>query len=166
MKKRLRDTLIVICLVVYVGCFFGCSSGEKGDRGFVPVSRAEAEAFAKPLIAKFNQGDKTPFYDFATGLDASLALTYYARLNTPGSKKKSREHTAEDRKIFAETTMAVNKNFFDMVSQVEIAEIKEEYGTFCVVLDCKIKQRSNPLKTDLKLLKKKSTDEIVVASRM
>ena len=88
MMNRKNNVRVVVCLFVFVVGIVGCSSGKKGGyRGFVPVSRAEAEAFAEQLIDKFMQGDKTPFFEFASDIDASSASGFL-----PGMKIYYRKH--------------------------------------------------------------------------
>ena len=165
--KTIRDKLIVALMVILVAGIFGCSSGKKGEyRGFVPVSRAEAEAFAEQLVAKFKQGDKQPFFDFGTDVDAVMAYYDFSGVDV------AREMNLSEQQIQSQMNMQknANKTLFGSLKQVELNGVKEDrLGMLCVVLDIVLNPSKNPasdrkLTITLPLLKKKSTDEIVVAT--
>ena len=73
--------------MIFVIGLSGC--GKKGEyKGFVPVTKAEAEAFAAQLVEKFKQGDKKPFFDFGTDYDASDALAHLSNPDIDAPMKK------------------------------------------------------------------------------
>jgi hypothetical protein len=167
--KKTMHVAIVVCLMLVVACFSGC--GKKREyKGYVPVTQAEAEAFAGQLIEKFKQGDKKPFFDFGTDLDAAGALSH---LINPDIDAQMKSHgmpdlSAEQRKAVAEGIVTMNHAYFDSLKSVERVGTEEQLGLFSVVLDCQFDQTSKmKLKGQkflLMLIKKKGTGEIVVAS--
>ena len=179
MKTRMRDVFMVACLMIFVIGLSGC--GKKGEyKGFVPVTKAEAETFATQLVEKFKQGDKKPFFDFGTNYDASDA---FAHLTNPDIDAQMKEvnaqmkaagmqtlddMSAEQRKTLMDGIVTMNHAYFDSLKSVEFVETKEELGIMAVVIDCQFDQTSKlklkEQKFTLMLLKKKSTGEIVVAS--
>jgi len=143
-----------------MACFCGC--GKKGEyKGYVHVTQAEAETFAEQLIAKFKQGDKQPFYDFGTDMDAVEAFHH---LSSPN--KKQGTLNAEQRKVVADSQAMKNHLYFDSLMSVEFVEVKEQLGSPAVVIDCKFdktfKLMNKEQKFALNMVKKKDSGEIVV----
>ena len=166
---KLMHITVAFCLMLGIACFCGC--GKKGEyKGFVHVSQAEAEAFAGQLIAKFQQGDKKPFYDFGMDMDAVEAANHLTNVDIPAQMKMP-DLSAEERKAMAGGIAFMNKDCFDSLKSVDLVETKEQLGFRAVVLDCKFDQTSRgrnvkEQKYTLLLLKKKSSGEIVVTSYM
>jgi hypothetical protein len=164
MKNKYYSYIVFCLLVLLVVCFSGCPGKKDESRGFEPVSQAEAESFANQLIAKFKQGDKTPFFNVDTDLDTTIALCYFAGEEIPGFMKSAGE---QERRAYADRSVAMNHDLFDSLKSVELVEVKEKFGTFCAILDCKFDQTSKrPIKNrkfPFSLLKKKESGEIIVA---
>ena len=158
---------IVICLMFVAACFSGCGKKKGEYKGYVPVTQAEAESFAKQLIEKFKQGDKKQFFDFGTDLDAADAVAHLVNADIP-AQMQTPVLSAEQRKAAAEALAIMNHAYFDSLKGVELIETKEELGLFTVVLDCQFDQTSKmkikEQKFALMLVKKKSSNEIVVAT--
>jgi hypothetical protein len=163
MKKKKFNGYITVCLFVFIACFSGCSGKKDESRGFEPVSQAEAESFANQLIAKFKQGDKSPFFNVGTDVSTIAALCHFSGVEIPGIMKSPSE---QECRAFADRSVATNHMFFDSLKSVKLVEVKEKHGTFCAVLDCKFDQSVKSPITNSKfpftLLKKKSSGEIVV----
>jgi hypothetical protein len=157
---------VFFCLI-FIACLSGCSKKDE-SRGFEPVSQAEAEAFAKQLLEKFKQGDKSAFFSAGTDLNVLIALWYFAETDIPDFVKKANE---QERQTHADNIVAMNHILFDSLKSVELVEVQEKYGVFYAVLDCKFDQTvktsvRNPSVRNRKfpftLLKKKATGEIIV----
>jgi hypothetical protein len=169
-KNKRKNYYIVICIFfVLLGCFSGCSEKRDESRGFEPVSKTEAESFANQLIAKFKQGDKSQFFNAGTDIDAIVALCHFSGEEIPSIMKSPND---QERRAFADKSLASNHMFFDSLKSVELVEIKGKFGTFCAILDCKFDQTAknsitNGPITDRKFpftfLKKKISGEIIIA---
>ena len=163
MKKKTYVT-IMVCLMLGAVCFSGCGKKKGEYKGYVPVTQAEAESFAKQLIEKFKQGDKKPFFDFGTDIDVADAVTHLVNVDVPNQADLSTDQL----KVAANAISLMNHAYFDSLKSVELVETKEELGLLTVVLDCQFDQTSKmkikEQKFALMLVKKKSSGEIVVAT--
>ena len=158
--------LIVLLMVIFVVGVSGCSSGKKGEyRGFVPVSRTEAESFAEQLIANFKKGDKSQFFDFLTDCDACDAATFFDDDNGHSPKMYFfKDISEQNRKAWPAQITETNHKLYDSMKQVELVEVYQKGDTYGFCIDRQTARQPVTIRSYHVLVKKKDSGKVFVCS--
>lgn len=122
------SVLNLLTVLLIVSSCISCSSDSYF--GFVPISRAEAELFAKQFVTDINNGNKEKLLTSSTDLDAHCANYFFRGLDIP---PMNRNATRETQSQYIESVTNSNSALFRKTGKADFLSCKEN-AKMCAIL--------------------------------